>query len=167
MKMSDFAQILEEELEEAVEIKNQKSLHRYITLLTSTMVHKDDAGKEHGGFQQALLKLDGKFNLLLTEVRDGFKHMDQRFEQVDKRFEQVDKRFEQVDKRFEQVDKRFVQVDKRLEQMDKRFEALDRRYESLGSRLDILNHQMFRFMIWSFSTTITTAGIIIAILKLT
>jgi len=151
--MSDFAQILEEELEEAVEIKNQKSLHRYITLLTSTMVHKDDAGKEHVGFQQALMKLDGKFNLLLTEVRDGFKRMDQRFEAVDKRFEQVDKRFEQVDKR--------------LEQMDKRFESSDRRFESLGSRLDKLNHQMFRFMIWSFSTTITTAGIIIAILKLT
>ena len=38
--MADLAQILEEELEEAVEVKNKKSLHRYITLLTDNLVKK-------------------------------------------------------------------------------------------------------------------------------
>jgi predicted nucleic acid-binding Zn-ribbon protein len=59
---------------------------------------------------------------------------------------------EQMDKRFDQVEKRFEQVDKRFEQVDKRFEELNRR--------------MDRFMIWSFSTTLTVGGLVIAALKL-
>jgi predicted nuclease with TOPRIM domain len=83
-------------------------------------------------------------------MREGFNRMDKRFEQVDKRFEQMqlemNKRFEQVDKRFEQVDKRFEQVDKRFEQMT--------------ARID-------RFMIWSFATTVSVGGVIIAVIKFT
>jgi archaellum component FlaC len=86
---------------------------------------------------------------------EGFKQMEKRFEQVDKRFEQVDKRFEQMhldmNKRFEQIDKRFEQVDKRFEQVDKRFEVLT-------SRID-------HFMIWSFATTLTVGGLVIAAIK--
>ncbi len=82
---------------------------------------------------------------------EGFKQMEKRFEQVEKRFEQVEKRFEQVEKRFEQVEKRFEQVDKRFEQMDKRF-------EQLTSRID-------HFMVWSFATTLTVGGIVIATIK--
>ena len=72
--------------------------------------------------------------------------------------EDMDKRFEQVDKRFEQVDKRFEQVDKRFEQVDKRFEQVDKRFEQLTSKID-------HFMIWSFATTISVGGIIIAAIK--
>ena len=93
---------------------------------------------------------------------EGFKQMEKRFEQVDKRFEQMhldmNKRFEQVDKRFEQVDKRFEQVDKRFEQVDKRFEQVDKRFEVLTSRID-------HFMIWSFATTLTVGGLVIAAIK--
>ena len=60
--------------------------------------------------------------------------------------------FEQVDKRFEQADKRFEQVDKRFESMENHFTELSRR--------------MFHFMIWSFGSTATAAGIIIAVMKL-
>ena len=65
---------------------------------------------------------------------------------------------EDMDKRFEQVDKRFEQVDKRFEQVDKRFEQVDKRFEQLTSRID-------HFMIWSFATTISVGGIIIAAIK--
>jgi predicted nuclease with TOPRIM domain len=69
---------------------------------------------------------------------------------------------EDMDKRFEQVDKRFEQVDKRFEQMHtetaKRFEQVDKRFEQLTSRID-------HFMIWSFATTISVGGIIIAAIK--
>jgi hypothetical protein len=43
--------------------------------------------------------------------------------------------------------------------MDKRFEAADQRFEEITSRLD-------RFMVWSFSTTVTVGGLVVAILKL-
>ncbi len=86
------------------------------------------------------------------------KDMDLRFEQVNSRIEQVDKHFEQVDRRFEQVDKRFEQVDKRFEQVDKCFEQVDKRFEVLTSRID-------HFMVWSFATTLTVGGMVIAAIK--
>ena len=100
-------------------------------------------------------------------MQQGFVMMDKRFEelqhQMDKRFEAVDKRFESMDKRFEelqhQMDKRFDAVDKRFEAVDKRFESMDKRFEEITRRLD-------RFMVWSFSTTVTVGGLVVAILKL-
>ena len=48
---------------------------------------------EHSEFQQELIKIDGRFKQMITEVREGFRRMDERFEAVNKRFEAVDKRF--------------------------------------------------------------------------
>ena len=66
--------------------------------------------------------------------------------------------FKQMEKRFEQVDKRFEQVDKRFEQIEKRFEQIDKRFEIMTARID-------RFMVWSFATTLTVGGIVIAVIK--
>jgi len=44
------------------------------------------------------------------------------------------------------------------EDMDKRFEQVDKRFEQLTSRID-------HFMIWSFATTVSVGGIIIAAIK--
>ena len=87
----------------------------------------------------------------IVRVEEELKHqrelMIQGFEQMDKRFEAMQLN---MDKRFEQVDKRFEQVDKRFEQVDKRFEVLTQRID--------------RFMVWSFGTTVTVGGIVIAVL---
>ncbi len=122
--MPDLAEILEEELEEAVGVKDKKALKRYIALLLANIVDK-----------HALSSLDNKLEELKSDVkvlaevmREGFRQIDKRFEeltyQMDKRFEAVDKRFEDLihcmDKRFEAVDKRFEMVDKRFKDMNKR-----------------------------------------------
>lgn len=95
-------------------------------------------------------------------MMEGFHRVDKRFEQLigemNARFAQVDKRFEQVEKRFEQMEKRFEQIDKRFEQVEKRFEQIDRRFEVMTARID-------RFMVWSFATTLTVGGIVIAAIK--
>ena len=105
--------------------------------------------------------------LMLKAQTNHFAHLD-----VDLRNEMVllredmDKRFEQMDKRFEQMQvetaKRFEQVDKRFEQMQvetvKRFEQVDKRFEQLTSRID-------HFMIWSFATTVSVGGMIVAAIK--
>ncbi|MBM3202726.1 hypothetical protein FJZ55_02290 [Candidatus Woesearchaeota archaeon] len=65
--------------------------------------------------------------------------------------------FNRMDKRFEQVDKRFEQM--QLE-MNKRFEQVDKRFEQMTARID-------RFMIWSFATTVSVGGVIIAVIKFT
>ncbi|MGH8556577.1 MAG: hypothetical protein ACRESZ_03765 [Methylococcales bacterium] len=60
------------------------------------------------------------------------------------------------------MDSRFEQVDKRFEQMQaesaKRFEQVDKRFEQLTSRID-------HFMIWSFATTVSVGGMIVAAIK--
>tara|TARA_B100001013_G_scaffold142596_1_gene84236 strand:+ start:96 stop:581 length:486 start_codon:yes stop_codon:yes gene_type:complete len=107
-------------------------------------------------------------------MQQGFVMMDKRFEelqhQMDKRFEAVDKRFEAMDKRFEelqhQMDKRFDAVDKRFEAVDKRFEAMDKRFEAMDKRFEEITRRLDRFMVWSFSTTVTVGGLVVAILKL-
>ena len=63
--------------------------------------------------------------------------------------------FSRVDKRFEQVDKRFEQL---INEMTARFAQVDKRFEVMTSRID-------RFMIWSFATTLTVGGIVIAAIK--
>ncbi len=59
---------------------------------------------------------------------------------------------------FKQMEKRFEQIDKRFEQVDKRFEQVDKRFELLTARID-------RFMIWSFATTLTVGGLVVAAVR--
>ena len=49
-------------------------------------------------------------------------------------------------------------MDKRFEQVDRRFEQVDKRFEVLTSRID-------HFMVWSFATTLTVGGLVIAAIK--
>jgi hypothetical protein len=49
-------------------------------------------------------------------------------------------------------------MDKRFEQVDRRFEEVDKRFEVLTSRID-------HFMVWSFATTFTVGGLVIAAIK--
>jgi len=135
--MEAITEVLEHELEEAFEVKNKKSLHRYVLLLTDNIIKKESYEKQQ-------LEIRSDIKILAEVVKQGFERMDKRFEAVDKRFETVDKRFETVDKRFEAVDKRFEQIESRLAELSRR---------------------MFQFMIWSFGFTVTAAGVIIAVLK--
>ncbi|MDP1558265.1 MAG: hypothetical protein Q8K59_04150, partial [Nitrosomonas sp.] len=57
---------------------------------------------------------------------------------------------------FNRVDKRFEQM---VLEMNTRFTQVDKRFEALTSRIDRL------FMIWSFATTLTVGGLIVAAIK--
>ena len=122
--MYNIAEVLEEELENAVQVRDKKSLRRYIFLLVDNTVRKEDSKK----IEENILEMKSDIRILAETMKQGFESIDKRFESVDKRFESVDKRFESIDKRFEDLihhmDKRFEQVDKRFEQVDKRFNLL-------------------------------------------
>lgn len=77
--MSNLAKILEEELQEAFEVKNKKALSRYVTILTDNVVEKGNAEME---FRQ----VTNDIKTLAEVMREGFRQVDKRFEQVDKRF---------------------------------------------------------------------------------
>ncbi len=94
--------------------------------------------------------------LLIVEMREGFKRMDERFASVEKRFEINDKR---MDERFAAVERRFEANDKRMEEqfaaVERRFEANDKRMEeqfaAAGKRMDERFEAIdkkFNFMQW-------------------
>ena len=94
--------------------------------------------------------------LVLKAQTNHFAHLDIELREEMKGLrEDMDKRFDLMR---EEMNKRFEQVDKRFEQVDKRFEQFDKRFETLTTRID-------RFMIWSFATTLTVGGIVIAAIK--
>ncbi len=144
--MDAMVEVLEEELEGAFEVKDKKSLHRYVLLLTENIVKKENYEK-----QQFEIKSD--IRTLAELIKQGFERMDKRFEAVDKRFEslqiQMDKRFEAVDKRFEslqiQMDKRFQAVDKRFEDMNKRFSMMFT-FMNIGLGILIAITVLFKFI---------------------
>ncbi len=133
--MEGFSQILEEELIDAVEVKNPKSLHRYIMILTQNIVSMNM-------YQSEQQDRKSEIKELIAFSRESFNKIDQRFKdlqiQLDKRFESIQI---QMDKRFEKNDERFTnmqtQMDKRFEdiqtQMDRRFNAVDKKFTMMFS----------------------------------
>ncbi len=116
----------------------------------------------HGQFNQWV-----KTSRVSTHTRDYEMEHSERLvrveESVKNSIELMQQGFNLMERRFEQVDKRFEQVDKRFELMQN---SIDKRFENVESRLSELSRRMFQFMIWSFGFTATSAGIIIAVLKL-
>ncbi|TSA37524.1 MAG: DUF1640 domain-containing protein [Methylococcaceae bacterium] len=131
--------------------------------------------------QMTLLVLKAQTNHfahLDIELREDMKNLDTRLsaemqsmnERLSREMQNMNERLssemkalrEDMDKRFEQAKletaKQFEQIDKRFEQIDKRFEQVDKRFELLASRID-------HFMMWSFATTISVGGIVVAAIK--
>jgi len=91
--MNNLAEILEQDLEEAVEVKSKKYLHRYVVLLTDNIIQKST-------YQQNTDDLKSDIKILAETMKVGFKAVDKRFEDMNKRFEDMNKRFEDMNKRF-------------------------------------------------------------------
>ena len=104
--MEGLADLLEQELEEAVEVKNKKSLHRYILLLTDNLVRQDR-------FENNLGEIKSDVRVIAESMKQGFASMEKRFEDVNRRFEDVNHRFDDVNKRFEDVNHRFNENSKK------------------------------------------------------
>ena len=124
LHMEELSEMLEHELESAVEVKDKNSLHRYIRLLVENTAQKQ-------WFDIGIAEVKSDVRMIAERMDHGFKLMEQRFNAMDDRFEtmqvQMDKRFEAVDKRFDDVNKRFEAVDKRFDamqsQMNSRFNS--------------------------------------------
>jgi DNA anti-recombination protein RmuC len=150
--MEEYADILEHELESAVEVKDKNSLHRAVRLIAENTVGRRE-------YDSGIGQLKSDVKLIAERMEHGFQRMDERFEAVDKRFEaiqtQMDQRFDamqtQMGQRFDamqtQMGQRFdamqTQMGQRFEASDKRFESLqiqmDRRFNDMNSRFDDMN----------------------------
>ncbi len=102
--MSEIIELLEHELETAVEVKDRRALHRYVTILVDRVVSRSEHQAAETRLEQ---KLGTELGALRSDVQTIAARMEQGFARMDERFAAVDKRFEQVDKRFDDVNKRF------------------------------------------------------------
>ena len=84
--MNNLAEMLEHELEEAFELKDKKSLHRYIVLLSENIVQKS-------AYEQSIVEIKSDVKLIAETMKLGFESVDKRFEDMNKRFEDMNKRF--------------------------------------------------------------------------
>ena len=91
--MDAMVEVLEQELEGAFEVKDKKSLHRYVLLLTENIVRKES-------YQAQQLEIKSDIKILAESQKQGFEQVDKRFEQVDKRFEDMNNRFTDMSKKF-------------------------------------------------------------------
>ncbi|MGZ5007933.1 MAG: hypothetical protein ACXV8W_08465 [Methylobacter sp.] len=118
------------------------------------------AGQSISPEQMMVLVLKAQTNHfahLDIELREDIQELDKRLsKEMQDMNERLGKEMQELRK---DMDKRFEQVDKRFEQVDKRFEQVDKRFELLISRID-------HFMVWSFATTFTMGGLVVAAIKL-
>jgi len=84
--MSEMVDVISGEFEEALEVRNPKSLHRGTFLLLSSSVPKEEHLVEHNDLKTSIVALNPNVELIAVRMEEGFKRMDQRFEAVDKRF---------------------------------------------------------------------------------
>lgn len=87
----NLATILERELEEAFEVKNRRSLHRYVLLLSDNLVKQDR-------YERDLGDLKSDVHVIAETMKQGFANMNRRFEDMSLRFEDMNKRFEDMSK---------------------------------------------------------------------
>ena len=97
--MSDFAAHIEDEWEQAFQVRDERALKRAGSLICERFV--DRATYTHD----------------VSEIRGDIRVL------VDKRLEQVDRRIDQVDRRIDQIDRRFEVL---IDQMDRRFADVQR-----------------------------------------
>ncbi|NOY08739.1 MAG: hypothetical protein GXP33_07845 [Spirochaetes bacterium] len=83
--MLNLAQILEEKLSEAVNVKDEKALKRYINLLVESVMERQKANEQ-------FVEIRGGIKVLAETMQEGFRRIDKRFETADKRFEDLNKR---------------------------------------------------------------------------
>ncbi len=124
-RMEAMMEVLEQELEGAFEVKDKKSLHRYIVLLTENIVRKESYEKEQ-------LEIRSDIRTLAEIVKQGFEHTDKRFEDMQKH----------TDKRFEDIQRN---MDKRFEDMNKKFSMMFT-FMNIGFTIIVLLTVLFKFI---------------------
>jgi hypothetical protein len=97
--MEQLAEILESELEEAVEVRSKKSLHNFLSILVNNIL-------ERGEINRRFLQIETEIKVLSETVKIGFENVNKRFEDMNKRFEDMNNRFEDMNNRFSDTNKK-------------------------------------------------------------
>ncbi len=139
--MQEWAELLEQELLQAVEVKDRDSLHRYISLLSKNLV-------EQQVYQDNFTQLHNEMQSFSSTMEQGFQGMEERFtaqlKQMNERFAAQQKLTEE---RFHAQDQKFFALQKL---MDERFTQHDKRFDALH-RVSVLGFSGLSLLITVFS----------------
>jgi DNA anti-recombination protein RmuC len=167
-------EIIEDELEKAVEVKDKEALKRYVKILVSSFSESNEVTKLNQEIKESINILTKETSGVREEIKLLIETMNRRFEEqkeyTDKRFEDLihysDKRFEEIiaytDKTFkeqkEYTDKRFEDL---IHYSDKRFEELmhysDKRFEDMNKKFNLLT--------WMIGIGFTVVSVLIVIFR--
>ena len=114
--MSDFAAHIEDEWEQAFQVRDERALKRAGSLICERFV-------DRATYTHDVSEIRGDIRVLAEMMKLGFEQIDKRIDQIDKRIEQMDRRIDQVDRRIDQIDRRFEVL---IDQMDRRFADVQR-----------------------------------------
>ena len=101
--MATLTQLFEDELTQAVEVKDPKSLHRYAALLSERLVQRQDQERVNSSFEARFDKTLAEIQAARIESEKNFAVMQVRFDASDKRWDDMvsssNQRFEDLNKR--------------------------------------------------------------------
>jgi hypothetical protein len=103
MTVETLTELFEEELTQAVEVKDPKSLHRYVSLLADRLVQRQDQEPFNRAAESRFDKTLAEIQAMRAEFEKDFAVMNVRFEASDKRWDDMmgtnNQRFEDLNKR--------------------------------------------------------------------
>ena len=109
--METLTQLFEEELTQAVEVKDPKSLHRYAQLLSEHLVQRQE-------LDQVTRIAGSRFDKTLAEIQAMRAESEKRHAEFEKNFAVMNVRFEASDKRWDDMmgtnNQRFEDLNKRI-----------------------------------------------------
>ena len=88
------------------------------------------------------MDIETKFDLLLREMKNICKKIDDKFEKVDERFEKIDERFAKLENRFDNLENRFDNLEKRFNKFEEKNES---EHKSIYNMISSLNSAFLRF----------------------
>ena len=85
---------------------------------------------------------DEQIEVVVTTVKKGFDHVDERFKVVDERFKTVNERLDSIDERFNTVDVRFDAVAERFSSLDDDMTSIKDRLRGVENEVRALGAAM-------------------------
>ena len=98
--MSDFAAHIEDEWEQAFQVRDERALKRAGSLICERFV-------DRATYTHDVSEFRGDIRVLAEMMKLGFEQIDKRIDQMDRRIDQIDRRFEVL---IDQMDRRFADV---------------------------------------------------------
>ena len=89
---------------------------------------------------------DTKITLMLEELKNICRDIDDKFENVEQRFEKIDERFDKLENRFDNLENRFDNLENRFDNLENRFDNLEKRFDKFEEKNEAEHKTMYNMI---------------------